>query len=77
MSMEFYHAVREFHTYFELIIGILGVILNLLVCYMCVTTKNKTLKQFSIVILINVFGDLFYTILTMLVMPVSTITTLP
>lgn len=72
--LNYYANIRSFHTCFEIIVFLIGLSLNCLVAYMSITTKNTTLKQFSIVILIHVFGDVFYTTLTVLIMPVSSFT---
>lgn len=67
----FYFTVREVHTIFEIIVGIISYLLNFLVMYLSITTKNTTMKQFSTVILINVFGDLAFNTMNMIVMEVT------
>lgn len=66
-----YYVLRYFHDYFELTTGMISYVLNILVAYLTLTTHSRTLKQYKVVILINVFSDMAYTTFNLLTMIVS------
>lgn len=71
--MSIYEKLRLFHIYYEIVVGILSYIVTIFVIYLAIYKSNKTMKQYSIIIILSSVIELFYTTFTLISMPVSLI----
>lgn len=63
--------LRQFHLWWEVGVTALALLLNGLVIYLTLTTRNQTMRRFSLVMLMNCFGDTTYVVFNALTMVVS------
>lgn len=68
---DFYATAWKFRTDFELCIGCLSILLNFLVAYMAVSSRERTIRAFSTVLLMNIGSDLLFTLINLLTMTVG------
>lgn len=68
-----YFRLRQFHFGYEIVVGSLSYMFNIMVAYLSLTTKSNTMKQYCWIILMNVFGDLLYNTFNLVTMTVSKI----
>jgi hypothetical protein len=66
-----YAQLRQFHIYYELVVGLLSYVLLILVIYLAIYKTNRTMKEYSLIILLSSVMELIYTTVTLVAMPVS------
>lgn len=60
------------HFIYEISIGFVAIILNFWVIFLIYSTKSEILKNYTVLIMLTVSGDLIFTVVNLFTMLVST-----